>query len=137
MPSQKISIASFGAFPSTSKRAYTTLRLSVVTIKNGRVPSHMVSQKLSVGSFGGKLYFLSPVGVRCDSTTFYCKPQKTTECRATSRSRSSRSVLSVASLMLCLLQASLHNSTTFYCKTQKRPSAEPQGVPEALDRFFR
>ena len=39
------------------------LRHSTMKYKNGRIPSHRASQKLSIGSFGSKFNSLPPVGV--------------------------------------------------------------------------
>ena len=118
-------------------RQITILRHCTMEHKNGRIPSHRASQKLSIGAFGIKF---NPLSFGVAKSRFYDILQwntKTAECRATRRPRSSRSELSASNSILYRLGSPNHDSTTFYNDTQKRLNAEPQGVPEALDRSFR
>ena len=48
--------------------------IGVIKYKNGRIPSHKASQKLSIGSFGSKFNFKKSI--------FIIKNTKTAECRA-------------------------------------------------------
>jgi hypothetical protein len=62
---------------------------------------------------------------------------KTVECRATGRPRSSLRQRSIANSIHCRLGSPNHDSKTFYNAAQQRLNTEPQGVPEALDRPVR
>ena len=115
----------------------TILRHSTMKQKSTWIPSHRAPQKLSIGPFDSKFNSLS-FGLA--KSPFYGILQwntKTPEYRATDRPRSSRSDCSIANLILYRLGLLNHDSKTFCNGTQKRLNAEPQSVPEALDRRFR